>query len=74
VEHRHALDVLQRRAPVHVAVAHQGEKGFDAFGDKGLRQGFVDRCAGHGVDHSLGMSAGKRLRRDIERPLVQADA
>ena len=36
VEHLHAVDLLHRRRPMHVAVAHQGEMGVDAFGGEGL--------------------------------------
>ena len=44
----HAGQILHRRRPVHVAVAHQRELGIDAFGGEGLRQRFIDRHVVHG--------------------------
>jgi hypothetical protein len=48
LERGHAVQVLHRRDPMHVAVSHQGEMGIDAFGGEGLGQRFVDRqvCMG----------------------------
>src|SRR5262245_41359816 len=47
---RHAVEVLHGGGPVHVAVAHQGEMGVDAFRREGVGQGLVDgevlHCAG----------------------------
>ena len=46
-ERVHAVEVLHGRGPMHVAVAHQGEMGVDAFGREGMGQRFVDRQVAH---------------------------
>ena len=49
---RHAVEILHRARPMHVAVAHQREMGVDSFGREGLGKRFIDRHVLHGGDLS----------------------